>query len=150
MVFKKDFFDQTFHWVNKNNVFKGMKPILCIKYCLLLGNNMMHLINNYTLTHLFPPHLAIVLQLNQIGSRRKKLDLPFLDHSNSRMKSETDKKLLEIMSGNGILKIAGKQYNTDLKDLIDLGELGNGTSGHVVKMRHQTTGTIIAVKVSVK
>lgn len=88
------------------------------------------------------------MPLNQIGSRRKTLPLPFLDHTNSRMKSETEKKLQEIMSGNNILKIGGIQYKTDLKDLIDVGELGNGTSGHVVKMRHHPTGAIIAVKVS--
>lgn len=64
------------------------------------------------------------------------------------MKSETENKLKEIMSGSGILKIGGEQYKTDSKDLIDLGELGSGTSGHVVKMRHQITGTTIAVKVS--
>lgn len=56
---------------------------------------------------------------------------------------------MEIMSCNSILKIGGNKYKTDPKDLIDLGDLGNGTSGHVVKMRHRATGTIIAVKVRV-
>lgn len=88
-------------------------------------------------------------QLTPRCSRKKKLDLPpFLDSSNSRMKSETENKLKEIMSGSGILKIGGQQYKTDSKELIDVGELGSGTSGHVVKMRHQITGTTIAVKVS--
>lgn len=62
------------------------------------------------------------------------------------MKSETDTKLREIMAGNGILKIAGVQYQTDVAELEDLGTLGNGTSGHVVRMRHPATGTTIAVK----
>jgi len=29
----------------------------------------------------------------------------------------------------------------------DLGELGNGTCGHVVKMLHEPSNTVIAVKV---
>lgn len=60
---------------------------------------------------------------------------------------ETAKKLKKIMKLNGILKINDVEYKTDIKDLEDLGELGNGTSGHVVKMRHKESDTFIAVKV---
>lgn len=89
------------------------------------------------------------MQLTPKCSRKLKIDLPpFLDHSNSRIKSETENKMREIMSRHGILNIGGREYKTDLKELLDLGELGNGTSGQVVKMCHQPTGTIIAVKVS--
>lgn len=52
------------------------------------------------------------------------------------------------MKRNGILTINEIPYQTEIKDLEDLGELGNGTSGHVVKMKHKLTDTIIAVKVS--
>lgn len=52
------------------------------------------------------------------------------------------------MKRNGIMTIDHKEYQTEIKDLEDLGDLGNGTSGHVVKMQHKFTGTIIAVKVS--
>lgn len=50
------------------------------------------------------------------------------------------------MKRNGILTVDMKEYPSDIKDLEDMGELGNGTSGHVVKMRHKLTDTIIAVK----
>lgn len=61
---------------------------------------------------------------------------------------ETSKKYKTIMKLQGIIKINDIEYKTDIRDLDDLGELGNGTSGHVVKMRHKETDTFIAVKVS--
>ncbi|GLG97080.1 Dual specificity mitogen-activated protein kinase kinase hemipterous [Gryllus bimaculatus] len=59
---------------------------------------------------------------------------------------EIESKLQEIMKMNGILNINGKKYQTEIKDLEHLGELGNGTCGHVVKMLHKPSQTIIAVK----
>lgn len=53
------------------------------------------------------------------------------------------------MTRNGILTINKIQYPSEIKDLEDLGELGNGTSGHVVKMKHKPTDKIIAVKVCI-
>ena len=38
-------------------------------------------------------------------------------------------------------------YKTAIEEMQDLGELGNGTCGHVVKMMHKLTGEVIAVKV---
>lgn len=52
------------------------------------------------------------------------------------------------MKRNGILTINNEPHRSEIKDLEDLGELGNGTSGHVVKMKHKQTDTIIAVKVN--
>lgn len=60
--------------------------------------------------------------------------------------SETDKKLKKIHKQTGILTINGHKYKSDIKDLEHLGDLGNGTSGNVVKMRHKPSGTVIAVK----
>lgn len=60
---------------------------------------------------------------------------------------ETERKLKEIMKISGDLTINGVLYKTDIKDMEDLEELGNGTCGHVVKMRHKPSGHIIAVKV---
>lgn len=60
---------------------------------------------------------------------------------------ETERKLKEIMQISGNLTINGVLYKTDIKDMEDLEELGNGTCGHVVKMRHKPSGNIIAVKV---
>lgn len=53
----------------------------------------------------------------------------------------------QIKGRNRILKIDNEEHYTDIKDLEDLGELGNGTSGQVIKMRHRKTNQIIAVKV---
>ena len=42
-----------------------------------------------------------------------------------------------------------QEYKTEIKDLEHQGELGNGTCGHVVKMLHKPSQTVIAVKVSI-
>ncbi|KAJ8938472.1 hypothetical protein NQ318_004112 [Aromia moschata] len=60
--------------------------------------------------------------------------------------AETERKLKEIMKISGDLKINGLLYKTNIKEMEDLEELGNGTCGHVVKMRHKPSGNIIAVK----
>jgi len=49
---------------------------------------------------------------------------------------EQEHKLKEIMRKSGQLKIHGQNYNTNIDDLELIGDLGNGTCGHVVKMRH--------------
>lgn len=59
---------------------------------------------------------------------------------------ENEKRLRALKTGS--LKINGVEYDTNIQDLEYLSELGNGTSGHVVKMRHKPSGAIIAVKVS--
>ncbi|XP_071442988.1 uncharacterized protein [Hetaerina americana] len=92
------------------------------------------------------------------GSRpRKQLVLPVsymaqqrgLDGSGSSsggVGGDMDGKLQEIMKMNGILVFDSKEYHTEIEDLEHLGELGNGTCGHVVKMLHRPSQTIIAVK----
>lgn len=79
---------------------------------------------------------------------RKQLDLPVsvLMQPKSQDNAEVDSKMKEIMKMNGILSINGMKYHTDIKDLEHLGELGNGTCGHVVKMLHKPSNTVIAVK----
>lgn len=74
-------------------------------------------------------------------------NLTFMTRQNDNV--ETERKLKEIMQISGNLTINGVLYKTDIKDMEDLEELGNGTCGHVVKMRHKPSGNIIAVKVSV-
>nr|WAK99672.1 mitogen-activated protein kinase kinase 7 [Colaphellus bowringi] len=59
---------------------------------------------------------------------------------------ETDKKLKDIMKISGDLTIGGILYKTDIAEMEHIEELGNGTCGHVVKMRHNPSGKIIAVK----
>lgn len=59
---------------------------------------------------------------------------------------EYERKLEDIMKLTGVLSIDGKKYKTPISDLEALGDLGNGTCGHVVKMKHKETGKIIACK----
>ena len=59
---------------------------------------------------------------------------------------EQERKLKEIMSQNGILQFNGKTFRSRIDDLELLGDLGNGTCGHVVEMRHRESSQVIAVK----
>ncbi|XP_053661222.1 dual specificity mitogen-activated protein kinase kinase hemipterous-like [Anopheles marshallii] len=79
------------------------------------------------------------------GPNRPSLGLNLPIVSGNR-RSESELKFQKIVDKSGQLKINDKIYRTQLSDLEDLGELGNGTSGHVVKMRHNPSGAIIAVK----
>ncbi|XP_051166894.1 dual specificity mitogen-activated protein kinase kinase 7-like [Leptopilina boulardi] len=89
-------------------------------------------------------------QLGEMGTPtriRRLLDLPVLQMLPPKMyDSEFELKLQEIMKMNGILNINGQKYQTEMKDLEHLGELGNGTCGHVVRMKHKPSGVVIAVK----
>lgn len=84
-----------------------------------------------------------------LNSNRKRLGLGLGNLKNSfpPRNPEIETKFREINKKNGILEINGTSYKTTINDLEDLGELGNGTSGHVVKMKHQPSNAIIAVKV---
>ena len=70
----------------------------------------------------------------------------FTSRNDSASALEQEKKFQEIIRKSGQLKIHGQVYNTRIDDLELLGDLGNGTCGHVVKMRHIYTGEVIAVK----
>lgn len=82
-------------------------------------------------------------------SRRPQLDLPVSYKQCNIESSENDNKLKEIMKISGILTIGGVKYHTQISDLEHIGDLGNGTCGHVVKMRHKPSGAVIAVKVRI-
>ncbi|CAH0385184.1 unnamed protein product [Bemisia tabaci] len=60
--------------------------------------------------------------------------------------AEVDRKMKEIMKMNGLLTINGRMYKTEVKHMENLGDLGSGTCGHVVKMLHKPSQTVIAVK----
>ncbi|XP_075154759.1 dual specificity mitogen-activated protein kinase kinase hemipterous-like [Haematobia irritans] len=77
---------------------------------------------------------------------RSRMTLDFPHSTMPATESETDRKLKKIHKQTGILTINNHKYKSDIKDLEHLGDLGNGTSGNVVKMRHKPSGTIIAVK----
>ncbi|TMW49936.1 hypothetical protein DOY81_004975 [Sarcophaga bullata] len=84
--------------------------------------------------------------LDNNAPSRMNMTLSLKGPSGPAAESETDKKLKKIHKQNGILTINDHKYNSDIKDLEHLGDLGNGTSGNVVKMRHKPSNTIIAVK----
>ncbi|XP_045469060.1 dual specificity mitogen-activated protein kinase kinase 7-like isoform X2 [Harmonia axyridis] len=65
---------------------------------------------------------------------------------NRQQNIETETKLKEIMKISGKLKINNVEYNTDIKDLELIEELGHGTCGHVYKMKHTGSNEVIAVK----
>lgn len=90
--------------------------------------------------------LLSVGNLNAEGRSRLNLQVSF--HERNLEATETDYKLQEIMKISGILTIGGMQYQTEISDMEHLGELGSGTCGQVVKMKHKPSGKIIAVKVS--
>lgn len=92
--------------------------------------------------------LFLVGELTPTGNRRKLGLPPFITPVTNRIEPETENKLKLIMKRNGIITIENISYQTEIKDLDDLGELGNGTSGHVVKMMHKQTSKVIAVKVT--
>lgn len=106
---------------------------------------------NVLFSCLFPSAYLSLLLLASVGgtpsARKKNLGLPPFSQPANRIEPETEDKLKKIMKRNGILTINNEAYRSEIKDLDDLGELGNGTSGHVVKMKHKPTDTIIAVKV---
>ncbi|GAB1866433.1 mitogen-activated protein kinase kinase [Camponotus japonicus] len=96
------------------------------------------------------PALRRPRQLVDMGTPtrpRRQLDLPVSQIiPPKKHDSEFESKMQEIMKMSGILNINGQRYQTEMKDLEHLGELGNGTCGHVVKMRHKPSGVVIAVK----
>ncbi|XP_066586702.1 dual specificity mitogen-activated protein kinase kinase 7-like isoform X2 [Prorops nasuta] len=96
------------------------------------------------------PALPRPRQLGEMGTPtrpRRQLNLPVSQMIPPKTHdSEFESKLQEIMKMNGILNINGQRYQTEMNNLEHLGELGNGTCGHVVKMRHKPSGVVIAVK----
>ncbi|XP_055608033.1 dual specificity mitogen-activated protein kinase kinase hemipterous-like isoform X2 [Uranotaenia lowii] len=79
------------------------------------------------------------------GGRGRPMMLP-LPVLSGNQRSESEARFQKIIEKSGMLKINDQIYKTTLADMEDLGELGSGTSGHVVKMRHKPSGAIIAVK----
>ncbi|XP_071947450.1 dual specificity mitogen-activated protein kinase kinase 7-like [Antedon mediterranea] len=67
-------------------------------------------------------------------------------HRPSITSSEIDKKLEKIMCQTGKLSINGEKYQVTTESLELLGEIGFGSCGHVIKMRHKRTSCIVAVK----
>lgn len=92
--------------------------------------------------------ISIILVDLTPGSRRRapipSLPIPISIQPKPQRNAETEKRLRSLRTGS--LKINGVPYETNINDLEYLSELGNGTSGHVVKMKHKPSGAIIAVK----
>ncbi|XP_037810363.1 dual specificity mitogen-activated protein kinase kinase hemipterous-like isoform X2 [Lucilia sericata] len=92
------------------------------------------------------PQLTGLDNLSNRPTNRTNMKLAFAKPTGPAAESETDKKLKKIHKQTGILTINDHKYHSDIKDLEHLGDLGNGTSGNVVKMLHKPSNTIIAVK----
>lgn len=88
--------------------------------------------------------LNLNLNLTPNSRRRPTPALPIPSLQQRPRNVETERRLRALRTGS--LKIDGISYETNVNDLEYLSELGNGTSGHVVKMKHKPSGAIIAVK----
>ncbi|XP_026501195.1 dual specificity mitogen-activated protein kinase kinase 7-like isoform X4 [Vanessa tameamea] len=60
--------------------------------------------------------------------------------------TDTEYRMREVYKVSGKLNVDGIEYRSHIDDLQQLGELGSGTCGHVVKMLHKSSGAVIAVK----
>lgn len=60
---------------------------------------------------------------------------------------EVSKRLQEVISQNGKLRIKDKMYKAIASDFENLGEIGSGTCGQVYRMRFKSANHIMAVKV---
>lgn len=91
------------------------------------------------------PSLPIGLNSNSNSpTMQRPRHLAFAHKANDN--TEVERRLKEIMKNSGDLRIDDKVYYTDIKEMEHIEELGNGTCGHVVKMKHKPSGKVIAVK----
>ncbi|KAG5678950.1 hypothetical protein PVAND_008569 [Polypedilum vanderplanki] len=84
------------------------------------------------------------INLTPVNKKRPIPQLPIPTLSQRPRNQDNEKKLRALRTNT--LKINGINYETNIQDLEYLSELGNGTSGHVVKMKHKPSGAVIAVK----
>ncbi|KAL1376240.1 hypothetical protein pipiens_004462 [Culex pipiens pipiens] len=80
------------------------------------------------------------------GSGRGRPNLDIRIPPSGTWRPESEMRFQSIMEKSGMLKINDQIYKTSLADMQEMGELGSGTSGHVVKMCHKPSNTVIAVK----
>lgn len=82
------------------------------------------------------------------SGRRRPGGISLEPGSRSRQPDSADieQKYKEIMKMTGILTLNKTKHNTDINDMEPLGELGHGTCGQVIKMRHKPTNHLMAVK----
>lgn len=76
---------------------------------------------------------------------RSKLNLN-LGKRKAMMDPSLKEKFDQVMERHGILIINGVDTKAGRDDMEDMGEIGFGTCGHVYKMRHKPSGTLMAVK----
>ncbi|XP_064649831.1 dual specificity mitogen-activated protein kinase kinase 7-like [Lineus longissimus] len=86
--------------------------------------------------------------MSPVGNRptRKRFTLPMSPQFKPPDCADIDEKYQEIMKQTGMIAVNGQKYPTDISQLTPMGELGHGTCGQVVKMRHEPSGQSIAVK----
>ncbi|XP_068209008.1 LOW QUALITY PROTEIN: dual specificity mitogen-activated protein kinase kinase hemipterous-like [Palaemon carinicauda] len=86
---------------------------------------------------------------NTISGRqreRPKIEPFFFEQKQQSELPDLDAHVKEITRKNGTLVIENKRYKSSKEDMEYLSELGNGTSGNVVKMLHKSSKKEIAVK----
>lgn len=64
----------------------------------------------------------------------------------SQLDIEYESKIQTLEKMGGLLVINGQKYQINVNDFEYLGFLGNGTCGHVTKMKHKPSGVVMAVK----
>ncbi|CAN8020151.1 unnamed protein product [Ixodes persulcatus] len=88
-------------------------------------------------------------EMTAAGRSTRQFSLPTSSPVMTRQDSggaESERKLQEILQAGNVLTIGGQRHRVKTEDLEQLGDLGCGTCGHVVKMRHRPTGKVLAVK----
>uniref|UniRef100_A0A915HZZ2 Protein kinase domain-containing protein n=1 Tax=Romanomermis culicivorax TaxID=13658 RepID=A0A915HZZ2_ROMCU len=120
-----------------------------------LANDQPHSINN---CHTSPlPRRPLPLFVDKSSTpRRREFEFPpknCVDGCNvspiprkSVDSTDTQRRIDAIMNQTNVLKYNGKEYKMFPEDLELVGDLGHGVCGHVVKMKHQESGLLIAVK----
>lgn len=98
--------------------------------------------------------MYVIIFLDDVSSGHtrptKRLELPFIPPNTALQDSlKTEAKLREIYQMSGVLKVGDVHYRSIISELQPLGELGNGTCGHVVKMLHIPSNVVVAVKVNI-
>lgn len=84
--------------------------------------------------------------LSQSSSTSSLLPYAPINVNISRLADVNTDKFNEISKNAGYLTINGERVQSSKSDLAKLCDLGSGTSGNVVKMRHLPTGHVMAVK----
>lgn len=80
------------------------------------------------------------------SGRRRPGDLDCCNAARKPDSAEIEQKYQEIMKQTDMLILNGKKVHVELKEMEAMGELGHGTCGQVIRMKHLPSGMMMAVK----